>query len=89
MAAPLYWMVATSFKPIRDVADPNPAAVPAHATTANYKQAFGTYHFATYITNSAVVTVIATALVLALGTSAGYALARLPVRGKTATMTHC
>lgn len=83
VAAPLCWLIATSFKPVRDVADPSPSPLPANATLNNYEQAFGTYDFGTYLADSAIVTVTATLLVLGLGTSAGYALARLPVRDKS------
>ena len=43
---------------------------------------FGDYTFGRYIINSAVVALCATFLVLFLGTLAGYALARFPIRGK-------
>ncbi|WP_410677176.1 carbohydrate ABC transporter permease [Amycolatopsis sp. cmx-4-68] len=85
VALPLYWMVASSFKGQADIT--SAAAVPEHPTTANYGNAFGNYDFGTYLANSAIVAVATTSLVLALGTFAGYALARLPMRGKTAIMT--
>ncbi|MFF0094136.1 carbohydrate ABC transporter permease [Streptomyces canus] len=87
VCAPLYWLVATSFKSLRDVGAATPSAFPAHPTLSNYRTAFGTYQFGTYVLNSAVVTIISTLLVLALGVFAGYALARLPLRGKSAVMT--
>jgi multiple sugar transport system permease protein len=86
VAAPLYWLTATSFKTTRDVGAASPSLVPSSPTLANYQDAFHTYGFATYIANSAVVAVTSTLLVLALGTLAGYALARLPVRGKASVM---
>jgi multiple sugar transport system permease protein len=85
VALPLYWMVASSFKGQADIT--SSAAVPPHPTTANYGNAFSNYNFGTYLMNSAIVAVATTAIVLALGTFAGYALARLPMRGKTAIMT--
>ncbi|HEY5833430.1 carbohydrate ABC transporter permease [Streptomyces sp.] len=87
VAAPLYWMVATTFKSPADIGSTPPSAVPTSPTFFNYREAFGTYHFATYIQNSVVVTLITTVLVLALGTFAGYALGRLPVRGRGGIMT--
>jgi multiple sugar transport system permease protein len=87
VCAPLYWLVATSFKSLRDVGAATPSAFPTHPTLSNYRTAFGTYQFGTYVLNSAVVTVISTLLVLALGVFAGYTLARLPLRGKSAVMT--
>jgi multiple sugar transport system permease protein len=85
VALPLYWMVASSFKGQADIT--SSAALPPHPTTANYGNAFSNYNFGTYLMNSAIVAVATTAIVLALGTFAGYALARLPMRGKTAIMT--
>lgn len=85
VALPLYWMVAASFKGQADIT--SAAAVPPHPTTANYGNAFHAYSFGTYLMNSAIVAVATTLIVLALGTFAGYALARLPMRGKTAIMT--
>ncbi|MEY9846504.1 carbohydrate ABC transporter permease [Streptacidiphilus sp. MAP5-3] len=87
VAAPLYWLVATSLKSTTDVGAAHPTLIPHQPTFSNYSNAFSNYHFATYIVNSAVVTVISTVLVLSLGTGAGYALARLPLRGKASVMT--
>jgi multiple sugar transport system permease protein len=81
---PLYWLIATSFK------DPNsigtPSLNPAPLSGGNYSNAFVAYDFGIYFRNSLIVTIAATALVLALGTLAGYALGRLPMRGKFTTM---
>jgi multiple sugar transport system permease protein len=77
---PLYWMVSSSFK--------GPAGIgtasffPQDVTTDNYKTAFSQYTFGRYIFNSVVIAVISTAIVLFLATMAGYALGRLPMRGK-------
>ena len=84
VAAPLYWLVASSFK--------SPAALgsaqwfPHPISTFNYSQAFKQYDFGIYFRNSLIVTLAATALVLVLGTMAGYALGRLPMRGKFTMM---
>jgi multiple sugar transport system permease protein len=86
VAAPLYWLVATAFKSTSDVAASPPDYVPTKPTLSNFKDAFSTYNFGRYIENSAAVSVVATILVLALGIFAGYALARLPVRGKSGVM---
>ena len=85
VALPLYWMIASAFKGQADIT--SSAAVPPHPTTANFGNAFTNYNFGTYLTNSAIVAVATTLIVLGLGTFAGYALARLPMRGKTAIMT--
>src|ERR1700685_1925416 len=81
---PLYWLIASSFKAPNDVGTtqlfPNPIS------GANYSNAFVGFDFGIYFRNSLVVTIIATALVLFLGTLAGYALGRLPMRGKFTTL---
>jgi multiple sugar transport system permease protein len=81
---PLYWLIASSFKAPNDVGTtqlfPNPIS------GANYSNAFVGFDFGIYFRNSLVVTIIATALVLLLGTLAGYALGRLPMRGKFTTL---
>ncbi len=79
---PLYWLIASSFKtPVNIGIDP-PQYFPDPLSLSNYKSAFVDYDFGIYFRNSLIVTLIATALVLFLGTLAGYALGRLPMRGK-------
>jgi multiple sugar transport system permease protein len=79
---PLYWLIANSLKEPLAVANDPPQYFPSPISTGNYKQAFVQYDFGIYFRNSLIVTLIATALVLVLGTLAGYALGRLPMRGK-------
>ena len=79
---PLYWLIASSFKTPADIGIDPPQWFPAPLSTANYKSAFVDYNFGIYFRNSLIVTLIATALVLVMGTLAGYALGRLPMRGK-------
>jgi multiple sugar transport system permease protein len=86
VTAPLYWMVATSFKTSAGVSAASPQWWPAPISFENYVSAFASNPFGQYILNSVIVSVVATAGVLALGTCAGYALARLPMHGKTAIM---
>ncbi|MGW2769796.1 carbohydrate ABC transporter permease [Streptomyces sp. NPDC001275] len=86
VAAPLYWMFAGSVKSRSELAASPPTLWPKAFTGENYQEAFGRYNFGTYLLNSAVVSIIATVVVLGLAVFAGYALARLPVRGKTPIM---
>jgi multiple sugar transport system permease protein len=79
---PLYWMVATAFKAPANVDASPPQFFPHPLSVANFSDAFIHYTFGRYIINSVVVAVVATALVLVLGTLAGYAMGRLPMRGK-------
>lgn len=79
--APIYWMVATSFMTPEAVTASPPQLFPQPLSIENYLIAFVDHGFGRYILNSIVVSIAATALVLVLGTLAGYALARLGMRG--------
>ena len=80
--APIYWMLAASFKTTAGVSAQPPQWFPTPPSVENYAVAFVDHGFAHYILNSVVVSVIATVIVLVLGTLAGYALGRLPMRGR-------
>jgi multiple sugar transport system permease protein len=81
---PLYWLIASSLKRPLDVGSPK--LFPSPISGANFSNAFVGYDFGIYVRNSLIVTIVATALVLVLGTLAGYALGRLPMRGKFTTL---
>jgi multiple sugar transport system permease protein len=83
---PLYWLVASSFKTPDNLGDSPPQYFPNPITLANYRDAFGPEDFGIYFRNSLIITLVATALVLIVGTMAGYALGRLPMRGKFTLM---
>jgi multiple sugar transport system permease protein len=83
---PLYWLIASSFKTPSALGDTPPQYFPSPISGGNYSQAFVQYDFWIYFRNSLIVTLIATALVLIVGTLAGYALGRLPMRGKFTLM---
>ena len=83
---PLYWLVATSFKNPNSIGTSPPSLAPTPFSTQNYHDAFVNYDFGVYFKTSVIVTLSTTALVLILGTLAGYALGRLPMRGKFTTM---
>lgn len=77
---PLYWMVMTSFKTMSGVAG---SSIWAHPLSfQSYMYAFKQFGFGRYILNSVIVSTLATALVLIMACLAGYALGRLPMRGK-------
>jgi trehalose/maltose transport system permease protein len=86
VAAPLYWLIASSFKTPANMGASPPQYFPNPVSTQNYHDAFVTYNFGIYFRNSLIVTLVATALVLVIGTMAGYALGRLPMRGKFTLM---
>jgi multiple sugar transport system permease protein len=82
IALPLYWMIASAFKTPANVGASPPQLFPHPLSVQNFNVAFSQNTFGHYIINSVIVAVVATALVLVLGTLAGYAMGRLPMRGK-------
>jgi multiple sugar transport system permease protein len=84
---PLYWMISSAFKTPANVGSSPPQYFPHPLSVKNFQTAFSQNNFGHYIVNSAIVAVSATALVLVLGTLAGYSLGRLPMRGKFTTLT--
>jgi len=82
IALPLYWMIASSFKTPANVGATPPQYFPVPVSVQNYSVAFSQNPFGRFIVNSVIVAVVATTLVLVLGTLAGYALGRLPMRGR-------
>jgi multiple sugar transport system permease protein len=82
---PLVWMVSASLMaPGETIAFP-PPFLPAHATLANYRELFATAGIGRQVTNSALITLCATALSLAFNLTAGYAFAKLRFAGRNAT----
>jgi multiple sugar transport system permease protein len=86
LVLPLYWLIASSFKTPPAMGVSPPQWFPNPISGSNYSQAFNQYDFGQYFINSLIVTLLATALVLFFGTLAGYALGRLPMRGKFTLM---
>jgi multiple sugar transport system permease protein len=81
--APVLWQVLTSFKVNEDIAAVPTKYFPTRYTLNHYIQLFIRRPFWRYILNSAFVSIISTALALAIGAPAAYALARLrPWGGK-------
>ncbi len=87
VAAPLYWMLVTSFKTPSAVGQTPPAWFPHPFTWMNYRTSFTYLDFQRYFMNSVIIAVSSTLAVLVLGSGAGYALARFPVRGRMGIMT--
>jgi len=86
---PILWMLDSSFKGPGSIGTTD--IVPHPLSTYNYVTAFGGNGSGDtsgrYILNSVIVAVCTTGLVLILGTLAGYALGRLPMRGKLLLLT--
>ena len=79
---PFYWMVSSSFKTQGDLLASPPLWV-FTPTLANYAEVFADEKVVRAIVNSLIVAVCSTALSVALGTPAAFALARYDFRGKS------
>ena len=84
--APFYWMVITAFKPNTEIAAYPPYLFPHHFTFAHFIEAFRQDNFAPFIRNSVIVSLLSTFFVLLFGSMAGFAIARLPLRGRVGLM---
>jgi N,N'-diacetylchitobiose transport system permease protein len=84
MVFPVYWMVATSFKPGNDVLSYSPQWIPAQPTLANFRDAIGRPYFWDNVKNSLIVVggVVVAALLLAF--LAAIALAKFRFYGRRA-----
>ncbi|MEB8336082.1 carbohydrate ABC transporter permease [Streptomyces endophyticus] len=82
VSLPLLWMAVTSFKSEGELGASPPSVLPKDPTWAHYARALTSAGFDRYLLNSAVVCLSATAIVLGLGLFSGYALGRLPLRGR-------
>ena len=81
--APVLWQLLTSFKVNEDIAAVPTVYVPTRYTFNHYIELFTRRPFWRYILNSAFVSITSTAVALAIGAPAAYALARLrPWGGK-------
>jgi multiple sugar transport system permease protein len=78
---PVYWILLTSFKPIREINSAIPVFI-FTPTTENYSDLFAKFDFARVLMNSIVVTFVTCALVVVLGIMAAYSLARMKVPGE-------
>jgi multiple sugar transport system permease protein len=79
---PFYWMFITSLKPNPELYDVSANPLLVHAPSlVHYVHLFAKTLFARWSVNTLVVSIASTAISLAAGTMAGYALARLRFRG--------
>jgi len=83
---PFYWAVISSLKPNIELFDPNPTLIPKNPTFSNYVKVFAERPFHVNIWNSIVVSGITTLTTLIFGSFAGYAIARLQMKGKAFVM---
>lgn len=83
MALPLYMMLATSFKTTMQFFA-NPFGLPKELALDNYASVWFTGQMNVFFKNSVVITACTVILTLVCATPAGYALARMRIRGSSA-----
>lgn len=81
VAVPLYVVLSTSLKPLKDVSGLF-QWIPREITFAPFIDIWSTVPLARYFQNSLIVTICATACSVVVAVLAAYAIARLPFRGK-------
>ena len=81
---PAYWMVATAFKPGRDILRLSPQWFPVNATLANFMDAVGRPFFLDDARNSIVITLSALAISIVVAFLAAVGVARFGFRGRAA-----
>ena len=82
MMMPFVWMVSTSIKPDREIFGDTIRWIPTELDLQNYTDAFEQTNMPRLFLNTVVVTAVAVASQVLLGSMAGYAFARLHFRGK-------
>jgi N,N'-diacetylchitobiose transport system permease protein len=84
MTFPVYWMVATAFKPGRDILRLDPKFIPSPATLANFDNAIHRPYFWDNVKNSIIIVVAVVLLSLVIGFLAAVAIARFNFYGRRA-----
>jgi N,N'-diacetylchitobiose transport system permease protein len=84
MTFPVYWMVATAFKPGRDILRINPKFVPSPATLDNFDDAIHRPYFWDNVKNSIIIVCAVVVLSLVIGFLAAVAIARFNFYGRRA-----
>lgn len=84
---PAAWLLLTSFKRESELTRLPITYLPQHATLHNYVDVFTQNPFGRFLLNSAVVSLGSTLLCVLFAALAGYALARLRLRGRRAILT--
>jgi ABC-type glycerol-3-phosphate transport system permease component len=83
---PFLWIVRTSLESSQEFAGGVTGLVPHHLTFASYVGDFRDQDFLRPLFNSALICVLSTAVTIVFASLAGYALARLDIRGKAAIL---
>jgi sn-glycerol 3-phosphate transport system permease protein len=79
---PYVWMVATSLKPLQEIADDPTAPLPRHPQLGAYREVFELVPVGRYLAVTVTMAVVIGLLQLALALPAGYALAKLRFVGR-------
>src|SRR5919197_5394211 len=86
MITPFVWMMLTAFKSDAEIM--KFSWLPGELRWRNFTEAMHTAPFLRYFRNSAFIAIGETAFTLAVCTTAGYALAKLPLRGSKALLNY-
>jgi len=81
-AFPFFWMVSTSFKPLREIFVFPPYFLPKEFTLANFERLFEQTRFLTYFKNSVFVATSAVVLTMTIATAGAYSLTRFRFYGR-------
>src|SRR5438094_824503 len=84
MLFPIYWMVATAFKPGRDILSLTPKWIPAPFTLENFTDAITRPYFLEDVKNSVIVVAVMLVLGLTVAFLAAVGTARFGFKGRTA-----
>jgi N,N'-diacetylchitobiose transport system permease protein len=84
MTFPVYWMVATAFKPGRDILRLDPKFIPSPATLDNFDDAIHRPYFWDNVKNSIIIVCAVVLLSLVIGFLAAVAIARFNFYGRRA-----
>lgn len=84
MFFPFYWMLLTAFSTKSDAYAPGLHFFPRHLTFDNFKTPFQKFAVGTWLRNSLVITLLVTAITVAVNLLAGFAFAKIKFRGRNA-----
>ena len=84
MLSPIYWMIATAFKPGRDILALTPKWFPSPFTLQNFRDAIARPFFLEDVRNSVIIVAVMLALALAIAFLAAVGTARFGFKGRTA-----
>jgi len=81
-AFPFFWMISTSFKPLREIFVSPPHFLPKEFTLANFDRLFEQTRFLTYFKNSLFVSSSAVVFTMTIATAGAYSLTRFRFYGR-------